>query len=1106
MTEKQIAVLMAQPDEPYQQELIRGMMEKAEEFDCRITVFSMYIKYQNNEEREVGDSNIYNLIPYQLFDAVVLFSDLIQTPGVERKLQEKIHREFHGPVICVDMDSEYFYSFWTDGYDSVYAEVSHLIEVHRKKDIAYLTGRKNHVHSARRLQAYQDAMEAHGLSVRKDRIFYGDFWYTSGTGCAEVLLRHRNELPEAVVCANDCMAIGLAEALDKNGVKIPKDILVAGYGTSREGQASPTSLTSTYIPAPYYGGYVLETAMKMLRGEEPEEPHAEGALFVGESCGCHPKMDFLNTRREGWRTKDSEEGHESIHNHLLEDLMLAASFKELLHTAYESIHYLREIRGLDICLDPVWMNAEQLIQQGFRNVGYPEQMVSALSYDSEDSSRCKVGFDHLFPTSTLFPNREEEGRLTYVMPLFFEEKSFGYALLRYTEESAGYESVTRLWLNTLMQGIEAFRRELIIHHLEKQNAVYPVKTYSANTGDDTVDTSGLSDEEIEEMDEVKRILDENLLTYYFQPIVNSIDGEIYSYEALMRSGTEKKISPLSILHYADLLHRLPDVEKATFRNVLDIYANHRKWFGEKKVFINSIPGCELKYSDFVGVEQQLMENADHAVVELTEQAELTDEKLGFMKSQYKKLGVQMAVDDYGTGYSNVSNLLRYMPDYVKIDRSLLSEIQNSLQKQHFVREIIDFCHSNEIMALAEGVETKEELRTVILLGADLIQGYYVARPNPEVLRSVNSQVRMEISRFHQEKEDGSLDETYMAGSTNRISLSRLAREKKSTILIGDKDATFRDITIVGTPGEEAGIHIEVMEGFDGRITLENACLSNIKMRPCILMAENTHMTLCLNGENRMTGGGIRVPEDSGLAVEGDGSLKISLAGSELYAIGNSADRGHGNLEFYQDGELIIEADGQTTIGIGSGMGGNTAIHKGKYTIRMSGDEGVAIGSLRGNQPIEIHDCDMKISTKFYKGAYIGNVEGDAFVKIWRSLVRFNCSGGMVSVIGSLSGSMAEIEMNDLAVYIDISSEHSTGIGSLLGATRIRFGSVGFNYKGAGRQALVYGGDGEDTEIELNSVDVVVDLHSDLGRLTNAPKEKIKMSYGRSVVTINGQEQ
>ena len=55
------------------------------------------------------------------------------------------------------------------------------------------------------------------------------------------------------------------------------------------------------------------------------------------------------------------------------------------------------------------------------------------------------------------------------------------------------------------------------------------------------------------------------------------------------------------------------------------------------------------------------------------------------EGQYRRIGLEMAVDDYGTGYSNVSNLLRYMPNYVKIDRLLLSEIQNSSQKQHFVR-------------------------------------------------------------------------------------------------------------------------------------------------------------------------------------------------------------------------------------------------------------------------------------------------------------------------------------------------------------------------------------------------------------------------------------
>ena len=118
------------------------------------------------------------------------------------------------------------------------------------------------------------------------------------------------------------------------------------------------------------------------------------------------------------------------------------------------------------------------------------------------------------------------------------------------------------------------------------------------------------------------------------------------------------------------------------------------------------------------------------------------------------MGIRIAVDDYGSGYSNVSNLLRYMPNYVKIDRSLLSDIQNSPKKRHFVREIIQFCHDNDIMALAEGIETAEELHTVILLGADLIQGYYTARPAPEIIDSIPHDIKQMIIRYHQEHEDG----------------------------------------------------------------------------------------------------------------------------------------------------------------------------------------------------------------------------------------------------------------------------------------------------------------------------------------------------------------
>ena len=1090
MKNNRIALLLGQADENYQSEFVRGVMTRAFENGVSVLVFSMYIKYQNKKEREFGDTNIYNLINYDLFDGIIILSDTIQTPGVEKTLEERINERFAGPVVCVDTDSEFFFSFWTDGYNSVYGLMNHLIEDHGMKDIAYLTGRKNHMHSKRRLEAYKDAMRAHGLEVREDRIFYGDFWYTSGCGCAETLLRDREHLPEAVMCANDCMAIGFAEEMEKRGLSVPRDIAVLGYGTSEEGRTCPKPLTSTYIAAEEYGVYSVDSLLKLMNNEEPERLSFDARLFIGESCGCiEENAPIKLDRRKTWQTHNSEEGYFSIHNFMMDDFSCSEDLLEMMDAVYENVFQLGSAHRFNIVLNDLWLHPDRMVKEGFPKIGYSSKVINALSYNADKLSEGTIGTDSLFERDKMLPVYEDIKPSGYIFtPLYVENQSFGYAMVSYGSEPRSYDEVYRLWIRDVSRGLEGIRRLMIIKELKRENEPKQMTKFSLNS-------------DLNELSEVQNILNNNLFKYHFQPIVSAVDGEIFSYEALMRSATDSRIPPLQIIKCASELNRINDIEKATFINVLSIIQDNPEWFTGRKVFINSIPGCKLEYEDFSAIDNMLKKCADTAVVELTEQAELNDDELNELKQRYNRLRIGIAVDDYGTGYSNVGNLLRYMPDYVKIDRSLLSEIQTSSQKQHFVREVVEFCHANNIKALAEGVETPEELRTVINLGADLIQGYYLARPSETVVTSIDSNIKMEISRYHREKEDGSSDNSYIAGRVRRISIGQLIKEDKTSIVVGEKDSTFRDITIVGTPGTKSKIHIEILEGYDGRITLENVALSNIKNRPCIIMAENSNVTLCLVGENSFTGGGIKVPENSKLTMEGDGNLIIKLSASDIYGIGNTISKKHGLLEFYQDGEIHMELNGKTCIGIGSGPGGDVRIHRGKYTIQINGDEGVGIGSISGDNPLVVHDTDVSIDTTLYKGVCIGSVENSTNIEMWRSLIKCNGAGKSMALIGSVDGKEASVKAHDMSIILNVRSDYSTGVGCYVGHTNFSIDTAALRYNGMGKSAYSYGGCTDDTDVIINNSDIIVDINNEKGIITNAREDRISETYGRYDITV-----
>lgn len=241
------------------------------------------------------------------------------------------------------------------------------------------------------------------------------------------------------------------------------------------------------------------------------------------------------------------------------------------------------------------------------------------------------------------------------------------------------------------------------------------------------------------------LIEKNLFVYHFQPIINARTGDIYAYEALMRTYGEINMNPGEILQIATDYKRLYDIERATVNNVLHFADEHPEQFRGKKIFINTIPGHFLNHEDYTLVSERYGHILKNCVIEITEQGEITDEELNRIKDfGGKDSGCQLAIDDYGAGTSNIVNLLRYDPHVIKIDRFLISGIQDDTNKQMFVKNVIDFAQMNGIKTIAEGVETKEELNAVIAYGVDLIQGFYTARPNAEPLQILSENVRNDI--------------------------------------------------------------------------------------------------------------------------------------------------------------------------------------------------------------------------------------------------------------------------------------------------------------------------------------------------------------------------
>ena len=255
---------------------------------------------------------------------------------------------------------------------------------------------------------------------------------------------------------------------------------------------------------------------------------------------------------------------------------------------------------------------------------------------------------------------------------------------------------------------------------------------------------------LQNKEELNHLIEEELIEYYFQPIIDVATGETFAYEALMRSRLDSIPTVYEILSLAKQESKLYEIERLTWFKSMEAFVDliHSRTVKEGvRIFINSIPNQDLDEKDVEWFEFQYGEYLNLIVQEITEEERGNRRMQAKKEERMRRWGGSIAIDDYGSGYNSEHLLLSVSAQFLKIDMKIIRDIHLDHNKQQIVKNIIYYAHERDIRIIAEGVETYEEMQTVVKLGADYIQGYYFAKPSL-LVQDIDEQKKKKLLELH----------------------------------------------------------------------------------------------------------------------------------------------------------------------------------------------------------------------------------------------------------------------------------------------------------------------------------------------------------------------
>ncbi len=468
---RNIAVIVAGIDEEYQNSMIEGIIDCAKTYHANISCFASFSGVIASSRYDIGEYNIYELVNMQKFDALILMTNTISDPEEKAKMIRRA-KESGLPTVVLDGEEDPdFYHVRINNQKAMREIVQHVIKEHHAKQICCIAGPQANPEARDRYRAFCEMMEENGLTVGKNQVYFGDFRAADGKKALETFFSSKMDVPDAIICANDAMALAVVAELEKHDYSVPDDIIVTGFDNTYNARHYCPALTTVSRPLNEAGYKACEMLLHVLSGKETEHCMILDAEPVfAESCGCCTDIskNIRQYKKSTFQLIDDCRNDISLLNRMTTELAESETIEENFQVIS---HFISELdcEKYCICLCSEWEGVFHDVlgqkEEAYQIHGYTRSMSAPLIWD-----KGQIRTAENFRTEEMYPEPlTDGGNVSYFLPLHFRERCLGYYIITNGEFPIKSMLCHSLMLN-ISNSIENIRKLIhlgnVIHELD----------------------------------------------------------------------------------------------------------------------------------------------------------------------------------------------------------------------------------------------------------------------------------------------------------------------------------------------------------------------------------------------------------------------------------------------------------------------------------------------------------------------------------------------------------------------------------------------------------------------------------------------------------------